>query len=163
MHNPCNYLTKVNFSELLSIRNNTLSHQNAPSYTHGYAYTAFLINYYPCIATNNMPNRCHRHCSKPYTPLPLCTLQTPAIIISTQTITTLLPNICITNATISPKPHHYTHRLTGGCASLLTTTSLTGGAYCTLSLLLAAQQGVLDCRGYQPQASYLYQSIIVHC
>ena len=132
-----------------------------PSYTHGYAYTAFLINSYHCIATNNLPNRCHRHCNKPYTPLQLCTLQTPAIIMPTQTITTLLPGICITNATISPKPHYYTHQLTGG--GLLTAISLTGGAYCTLSLLLAAQQGVLDCSGYQPQASYLYQPIIVHC
>ena len=129
MHHPCNYLTKVNLSELLSIRNDTPSHQNAPSYTHGYAYTAFLINYHLCIATNNLPNRYHRHCSKPYTPLRLCTLQTPAIIMPTQTITTLLLGICIINATISPKPHYYTHRLTGGCASLLTATSLTGGTY----------------------------------
>ena len=105
---------KLTFSELLSIPNATPSHQNAPAMSHGYAYTAFLINYYHCIATNNLPNRCHRHCNKPYTPLRLCTLPTPAVILPTLTITKLLPNICITNATISPKPHYYTHRLTGG-------------------------------------------------
>ena len=41
--------------------------------------------------------------------------------------------------------------------------TLTGGTPSTPSLLLAAQQGVLDCRVHQPQASYLYQPIIVFC
>ena len=41
--------------------------------------------------------------------------------------------------------------------------SLTGGTSLTPSLLLAVHQGVLDCRVYEPQASYLYQLIILYC
>ena len=62
--------------------------------------------------------------------------------------------------------HTHTHTITRCLAkqhSYLPTLTLTGGTHSTPSLLLAVQQGVLDCRVHQPQASYLYQPIIVFC
>ena len=67
---------------------------------------------------------------------------------------------CLVNMQLEPHNAHHADIYLLYC---IPTHTLTGGMPSTPSLLLAVQQGVLDCRVHQPQASYLYQPIIVFC